>query len=106
LNSRLGLVTLASARSDKNANQRPSGDQRGVLAFLRLGIKGRGASLPSVGTSQIFSVRGARGNLGSAGSLSRNATNLPSGEIWSSLGSRMERTSSGVIVCVSRPLLI
>src|SRR6266550_6488101 len=101
-----GSLTPDSPRSDRNANQRPSGDQCGEAAFLRFGIKGCGGSLPSVGTIQMFEARGSRGRLGSEGSLTLKATCLPSGEIWSSLTSRMERTSSGAIGCVSRPVLI
>src|SRR5438552_15251090 len=95
-----------SPRSERNASQRPSGDQRGELAVFMFGIEGRGSSLPSERTIQMFDVRGARGSLGSAGSLTTKATCLPSGEIWSSLRSRIERNSSGVMRYVSRPELI
>src|SRR5437016_2169076 len=100
-----GTSTPEFPWSERNANQRPSGDQRGVLAFLRLGINGCGGSFPSVDTIQMFVVRGTLGSLGSEGSLTLKATCLPSGEIWSSLSSRIERTSSGVMRCISRPVL-
>src|SRR4030095_1948776 len=92
--------------SERNANHRPSGDQRGVLAFLRFGINGCGGCVPSVGTIQMVSVRGALRILGSEGSLTLKATCLPSGEIWSSLTSRIERTSSGVMRCVWHTALV
>src|SRR6185503_6787358 len=92
-----GSLTPDSPRSERNASQRPSGDQRGDVAPFRFGIRERGSSLPSVGTIQMFDVRRARGRLGPEGSLTLKATCLPSGEICSSLISRMERIFSGVI---------
>src|SRR5438552_11612468 len=101
-----GSLLPDSPPSERNANQRPSSDQRGLVALFRFGIKGCGGSLPSVGTIQMFAVRGVRGSLGSPGSLTTKTTFFPSGESCSSLISRMDRTSLGVNGMRSDPAVI
>src|SRR5438128_973717 len=85
------------SRTDVNASQRPSGDQRGVASRLGPNVRRRGSVDPSTGTAQT-ALRGSR--LSSSTHATTYATVTPSGDRRGSPALARRKTSSGCMPAI------